>query len=279
MYRMEFFSSKFKRQKTPEGSYQYWFTTCYKQDDKTANEKPPISIDGESVCAANGFSYEEEQNIFKKLPEEVFNPMTSKLVFDQWLNDCSNAFVKPPTIEQCLANVQNIFDSNAPIAVLDSAEETSSWTLQWIPTRIKVDPPHFQIYWAPSFKTLVTRIPDFGEESISVSDLVAVELQEPEKSYNNSSTTRLIKAPTRLSDWTQELTEVNIPLSDSPALRLNIDSQREKFRQRIREARIRAKLARYRAERLAQRYEEKFGDYPEEDNDEAETEVDQSDEE
>jgi hypothetical protein len=275
---MEFFASKFKRQKTPSGSYQYWFTTSYKQDEKTLNEKPLLSVEGETVCAANGFSYEEEQNAFKTLPEEVYNPVTSRQVFEQWLHDCSSAFVKPPTIEQCLGNVENIWDSNAPIATLDSAEETSTWTLQWIPTKIKVDPPHFQIYWAPSFKTLATRIPDFGEESSSFSDLVSVELQEPEKSYSASSTTRLITAP-RVSDWTQELTEVNIPLSESPALRLNIDSQREKFRQRIREARIRAKLARYRAERLAQRYEEKFGDYPEEDNDEAETEVDQSDEE
>lgn len=274
---MEFFSSKFKRQKTPTGSYQYWFTASYKQDEKTLNEKPFISVEGETVCAANGFSYEEEQNAFKKLPEEVYNPVTSKQVFEQWLHDCSSAFVKPPTIEQCLANVENLWDSNAPVAVLDSAEESLNWTLQWIPTKIKVDPPNFQIYWAPSFKTLATPIPDFGEESSS-SDLVSVELQEPEKSYSASSTTRLITAP-RAKDWTQELTEVNIPLSDSPALRLNIDSQREKFRQRVREARIRAKLARYRAERLAQRYEEKFGDYPEEDNDEAETEVDQSDEE
>lgn len=268
---MEFFSNKFKRQKTPDGSYQYWFTTAYQQDEKNMNEKPPISVEGETVCAENGFSYEEEEAAFKKLPEEVYNPATSKKVFEKWLEDCSGAFVKPPSIEQCLANVQNIWDSNASVASLDTSEENLSWTLQWIPTKVKVNPPVFQIYWAPCFKTEATRIPEFTEES-DMKDYDSIDLQEPEK------TTRVIIAP-KGSEWIQELTEVNIPLSDSPALRLNVDSQREKFRQRVRESRIRAKLARYRAERLAQRFEEKFGEYPEEDNDEAETEVDQSDEE
>jgi hypothetical protein len=272
--RMDFFSNKFKRQKTPNGNYQYWFTTSYKQDEKNMNEKPPISVDGETVCAENGFSYEEEEAAFKKLPEEIYNPVTSKQVLERWLIDCSGAFVKPPSIEQCLANVQNIWDSNAPVASLDTSEESLSWTLQWTPTKIKLDPPIFQIYWAPCFKTEATRIPEFNASN-ETSSIAEYEIQDPEK---GSNTTRLITAP-KASDWLQELTEVNIPLSDSPALRLNIDSQREKFRQRVRESRIRAKLARYRAERLAQRYEEKFGEYPEEDNDEAETEVDQSDEE
>jgi len=64
-------------------------------------------------------------------------------------------------------------------------------------------------------------------------------------------------------------------LSDISPFRLdvNFEKQREKYRKRIRDARIKAKLARYRAERLCAIYEDKFGYWPSEDEDEAQTEV------
>jgi hypothetical protein len=93
-------------------------------------------------------------------------------------------------------------------------------------------------------------------------------LQEPEKVFT-------IPNPAYYPTQTpEELTD--IPLSDLSPFRLdaNFEKQREKYRKRIRDARIKAKLARYRAERLCAIYEEKFGYWPSEDEDEAQTEVD-----
>lgn len=245
----------------------YWFYSDYTQTDHN-NEKPPLGIDGETIDSEE----RTDESFFNKIPEESNNPSVLKNIFTQWIADCSGAFVKPPTIEQCLNNVQNIWDSNAPIASLDPSEEEESWTLQWVPTKLKVDNPIFQIYWAPSYKIKATRIPEFkgGEEA---SD--RIELQIPEVLPNRD--TRVITA--RPTEWLQEIHDGSIPFSDTPALRLDldIDAQRDKLRRRVREARIRAKLAIYRAERLAHKYEDRYGVYPEEDVEEAQTEAEQSD--
>jgi hypothetical protein len=167
---------------------------------------------------------------------------------------------------------------------MTAEEENELWVLQWIPTRVKVESQRFQIYWAPSYKTKAARIPDLaelGEKEIVEDGGRDIDLQHPEKVYSitpSSPNTRLITAN---GTWIpQEVDENSIPLMDEPALRFDtfLDSQREKYRRRVREARIRAKLARYRAERLAMRYEERFGEYPEEDDEEAQTEAERSDE-
>lgn len=270
---MAYFSNQFKKQKAPDGKIQYWFQTCYTQDDSNYDEKPPLSVDGEIIRNANQLS-----NV--KIPEETYNPIVCKQVFEKWIEDCSGSFVKSPTVEQCLANMESVYDSNAPTAGINTTEENTLWTLQWIPTRIKVDLPHFQIYWAPCYKIQTTRIVESSEEDkIDFENSDDFELQTPEKPYIVQDNTRLITAK---DDWMQELNDSSLPLSDSPALRLVMDieeTQREKYRRRVREARIRAKLARYRAERLAQKYEDRFGVYPEEDLEEAQTEAEQSDEE
>ena len=78
--------------------------------------------------------------------------------------------------------------------------------------------------------------------------------------------------------WVQDISLM--PLSDRPALRLEaeLDSAKERFRRRIRDARLRAKLAKYRAERMAQQFQEKYGVYPIEDSEEAQTEYGSSSE-
>jgi hypothetical protein len=83
------------------------------------------------------------------------------------------------------------------------------------------------------------------------------------------------------NEWLQEISDLSIPYSELPTLRLdpNFEQQKEKYRRRVRDARIRSKLAKYRAERLAQRYEERFGVYPEEDEEEAQTEAEKTEEE
>lgn len=268
------FSSKFKRQKTPEGRIQYWFEASY----PTNIESIDFAVEGDAII--NDFSKE-----INKMPEEIFNPVNSKKVFETWIQDCSGSFVKSPTIEQCLANVTHIWDSNAPRASLLDCEE-EEYVYLWVPTKIKVDMPNFSIYWGPSYKTKITRIPDLNIADVK-NEYAGIEINTPERNYTcEADGTRLIIARdgTRTSEWLQELNDSALPLSDSPALRLNMELteveqvQREKYRRRVREARIRAKLARYRAERLAERYEERFGVYPEEDEEEARTEVEGSDE-
>lgn len=253
----------------------YWFSTCYSQEGSTYNEVPPLAVNGEVIFSEpEQIATVDEDTLFSILPEECRDPMTSRRVFEHWIQDCSGAFIKPPTIESCLAHTEVIWDSNAPVATLAPTEEDSDWILQWVPTKVKVDTPTFQIYWAPSYKTQhSSRIPFTDEMTLNrgISGTETIELQGSE------TNTRVIV--TQIPSQLQELTDAALPLSDSPTLRLNmeIDVAEDKYRRRVREARIRSKLAHYRAERLAHRFEERFGYYPEEDEEEAQTEAEQTD--
>lgn len=230
----------------------YWFHSLYKEAPETKNTRPPFAVDG----AETDFT-DTDVSMFQ-IPEELRNPEHWKPVYEAWIQDCSGAFVKSPTIEQCLANTELIADSNAPMVT----PEKGQWVYQWVPTKIKVDSPKFQMYWAPSFK--IPSTPKQEKISIEDSTIHEVEVQL------HPGTTR-----TYNGDWIQEITDVPLSMADAPPLRLDvdIDSQREKMRRRVRDARLRAKLAKYRAERMARRYEERFGTYPDEDEEEAQTEV------
>jgi hypothetical protein len=285
MNQTSFFSSTFKRQQTPDGSMLYIFLNNYTQNDKTHNEPIELAVQGAILYSETDQlnAKMQEEQCFTKLPEETQNPAVYKKVYETWLRDCSCAFVKPPTLEECLANTMSIWDSNAPVASLNPSEEDSDWILQWIPTRIHVHVPSFQIYWAPCYKLAYTRIPELHPTITPVTKnggihapLEQIELQNPEKTY---TITRLNEVKDH--DWPQEMNDTLLPYSDLPPLRFDTNSemQQEKYRRRVREARIRAKLARYRAERIAQRYEERYGVYPEEDEEEAQTEAEQTEEE
>jgi len=269
-----FFSKAFKRELSSNGTPVYSFSSCYTQDDTTHNELPRISVEG-SIYYAESEQLNNDTTLFTKLPEEIQNPEIHKKVYEVWLQDCSGVFIKPPTILQCLANTTCTWDSNAPVASINPTEEETDWVLQWIPTKVKVCMPTFEIFWAPCYKTELTRIPELKEQPIEQqSD--KIELQNPEKIY---TITRLNELKTE--DSMQELTELSLPYTDLPTLRFDpkLELQQTKDRRRIRDARIRVKLARYRAERMAQRYEEKYGIYPEEDEEEGQTEAEQSEDE
>ena len=277
-----FFSSSFKRQTTPDGSIVYIFSNCYSQTDTTHNEPIDLAVNGSILYVEKDqLNSKVNEQYFTKLPEETHNPVNCKKVYKKWLMDCSGAFVKPPTLDECLANTVSILDSNAPIASLNSTEEDSDWIIQWIPTKIHIQIPKFEIYWAPCYKLLYTRIPEMIPSNSSAKEsskvMEQIELQNPEKVY---TITRLNNTAQQ-SEWPQELNDTVLPYSDLPPLRFDssIEAQREKYRRRVRDARIRAKLARYRAERMAQRYEERYGIYPEEDEEEAQTEAEQTEEE
>jgi len=277
-----FFSSSFKRQTAADGSLFYIFLNCYSQDDKNHNELIDFAVDGSVLYAEKDqLNSKVNEHIFTKLPEETYNPVVCKKVYTKWLIDCSGAFIKSPTIEQCLANTTSIWDSNAPVASLNPSEEDSDWILQWIPTRVHVCMPKFEIYWAPSYKIAYTRIPELiPSTQTTISNLSnevnQIELQNPEKTY---TITRL-NTTNQETEWPQELNDAMLPYSDLPPLRFDTSNevQREKYRRRVRDARIRAKLAKYRAERMAQRYEEKYGVYPEENEEECQTEAEQTEE-
>jgi hypothetical protein len=260
---MSYFSTVFKKQLTPKSTYKYIFTSHIPL--KNESERIPFSI--LSVQAP----YDAIEN--GELPDEFENPIRLKAVFDQWLLDCSGCFVKSPTFEkfkyesQVISSSYEIHD-NLPVSHL-------------YPVRIELDMPTFKIFWAISHRTSET--PTARDDKIMI-DEDEPELQPEDHTYiQQPDGTRFITTKDGVrSEWLQELNDASLPLSDSPALRLEVDHdevQREKFRRRVREARIRAKLARYRAERLAQRYEERFGLYPDEDAEEAQTEAEQSDDE
>jgi hypothetical protein len=260
---MSYFSTAFKKQLTPKSTYKYIFTS-------------PISLKNESERKLfNTLSIQAAHDGIEKgeLPDDFENPTLLKAVFDQWLLDCSGCFVKSPTFEKFKYESQIVL---SPYEIHDNLPVCHLY-----PVRIELDMPIFKIFWTISHRTSET--PTVSADKITI-DEDEPELQVDEHTYiQQSDGTRFITTKDGVrSEWLQELNDATLPLSDSPALRLDADHdevQREKFRRRVREARIRAKLARYRAERLAQRYEERFGIYPDEDAEEAQTEAEQSDDE
>jgi len=239
------------------------FDTLYTQNSDNLNEKHPLFVDGINV--------EPEMNMDKesyyKKPDDLDNPNVVRNVYMQWISDCSGAFVKCPTIEQCLSKSESIVDSNASIATIYPEEEDNSWTLQWNPIRVKVDMPLFQIYWAPSYK-----VPFKSRISLD---------ESPPTPEVLDRTIELQTNPKSRTDWLQEMADLHVPFVDSSTLRLEseMEAQKDKLRRKVRDARIRAKLSKYRAERMAARYEEKYGIYPDEDAEEAQTEVDSNSDE
>ena len=228
-------------------------------------ETYPIHVRGKSTSDTEGS--------LSILPEDCFSPTIARTVFESWLKECSSQFLKPPTIEQCLSHYKPIQMENLPMVSISPDEEDIDWLLLWVPTRIEIENPTFRIVWAPLQKCPSPI--DIGEDT----DLTLIddspEVQGPERTYT-------VITGARPEQWT-EVNELPLSMSSNPPLRLDgdlsIDIQREKYRKRVRDARLRAKLARYRAERLEHRFFERFGVWPEEDADEAQTEAENSDEE
>jgi hypothetical protein len=282
-----FFSKQFKRETNSEGRYVYCFSTAYRQPEDRKYDPPPLSVAGVSI-PEDVPSLHEIEGLYT-LPSACSNPELLQQVLQVWLDNCSSAFVSPPSLERLLQTAVSVVDPEERVYLTTEEEQAQvDWLIQWIPTRICLDRPKVIVYWGPVYKSEVTRMIPTESDGVSVkADEEAIpELQGVTQPYTtHSSTTRVIqtvagaKGQTQ-NEWVQELSDLAIPLSDAPALRLDIDfsAQREKARRRVKEARIRAKLAKYRAERLAQRYEERYGLYPEEDAEEAQTEVEQSDE-
>lgn len=284
-----FFSKQFKRESTAEGKYTYWFATAYKQPEDRKYDPPPLSVAG--VTVGEGIENLADIPNLLTLPDACTNKEMLQQVLQVWLDNCSSAFMSPPSLERLLQMAESKVDPEEQIYFTTEEEQaTVDWLIQWIPTRICLDKPKVTVYWGPCYKSELTRMIPTDSDGASVRGQMEEEdefaLQGAEQPYTtHSSTTRLIttqaSARQTQSEWAQELSDLAIPLSDAPALRLDIDFtvQREKARRRIREARIRAKLAKYRAERLAQRFEEKYGTWPEEDAEEAQTEVEGSESE
>jgi hypothetical protein len=287
---MVYFSSEFKTRKSAKNNgMMYTFSKLYIQTSVNLNEEPPIYVKGEVLPSSYDWNDDIITRIFKTIPEEIYNPSVTKKVYERWLQDCSGCFTKPPTLERFITNVKNVLDESGSCAGITQDEEDDEWVLAWIPTKLVVDSPNFEINWFPCYKIKkTTRIPDLDniEEIISSDKTIReISLKEPERGYipteNQTSRGFNQRESITQNEWLQELNDGTLPFSDSPALRLDMeqDAAREKYRKRVRDARLRAKLARYRAERIAQRYEERYGVYPEEDEEEAQTEVEQSDEE
>jgi hypothetical protein len=281
---MVFFSPKFKRGQSSAGKTIYIFHSTYIQTDETHNQVPPLSVSGEILYSERtkpSMTSEDLITILQEIPKECFTQEKSKEVLSQWLTDCKTAFTKLPDLDLLLHKVQHRLDETAPTASISSSEEASDWVLQWVPTKIHLEMPQPTVYWAPCYKSESARIPDEidgGAETVSLEDVTEttgqldLELQET----GAHDTTRLIQ---NMNQAWNGATLTTVPLAESPSLRLEFDyqAQKDKFRRRVREARIRAKLARYRAERLAQRYEARFGEFPDEDDEEAQTEIEKSD--
>jgi hypothetical protein len=281
------FSSTYKRKVGSDQTMEYWFSNLYTQDEITRNEKPPLGINGEIIYSEDSdIQRASDEQCFGTLPEEVQNPECWKQVLTQWIQDCSGAFQKPPTIERCLANCSMQWDNHAPIATISQSEEESDWILQWIPTSVRVYQSKFTVFWAPCYKILYTRIPEtivLSDETESVcapKDSYDIEVQQPERVYTFvPKNTRHDSSESGFN--LEECTDIPTSYMDVPALRLETeqDEHLSKYRRKVREARLRAKLAHYRAERIAQRFEQRFGYYPEEEGEEVLTEAEQTDDE
>jgi len=268
---VQFFSSQFRRQQGADGKYCYWFDSIFNGVSPAFRIEFPFEVLGKEYRVVSPPS---KQEVFNSPPEELQNPSIWKLVYMQWLKDCSGAFVKSPTLESCIAKTQSLVQTNAVLPKTPTEELSDTFQYCWYPVQIRFTLSQVQIYWAPATTTQKSRIELEEEDSStdSASGAAAIDIQNPEKTYT------FVPQQSRTGDeWIQELADLHVPYADGAPLRLQSgadqDVQKEKFRRRVREARLRAKLARYRAERMALRFEERYGFYPEEDVEEAQTEV------
>lgn len=278
-----FFEETFEKEKTDSGQWEYRFRHKWRKHDGTTtlqggvlgNYLPSEQEEGELIGA------DIEEEIFRTLPTECLNMETIQCVYTLFTTECGKWFQKCPTLESFQSGLDHSIDLKASVASLGPGEEEYDWQLLWIPTMIRNFGGKYTICWAPSYKLKRDRpesrlIPD--AEDAFIPDLQGTVGPVPTVQEGNTRLIQTTPSTTVRSDWLQEIPETMLPYSDIPALRLDEEflAQREKYRRRVREARIRAKLARYRAERIAQRFEERFGVYPEEDQEEAQTEVEQS---
>jgi hypothetical protein len=205
-------------------------------------------------------------DILNTMPIECKNPEKTREILTAWLQISQKAFVKPPSIDQCIYNsiIQHAPNDPRALPQLTEEEKKSQWIFRWEPVSVVVKAPHFIVNWAVVEKELDTRIQDVFEEQIQTLSENAPEVQQPTRTYV-VNTRDTLAYPEELHD---------IPLSGVAPFRLSLetDKKKEKLRKQIREARMKAKLARYRVERLCQRYEERYDEYPSEDEEEAETE-------
>lgn len=208
-----------------------------------------------------GASTNQSNEEISELPEECHSQEIAKLVFERWISECKEQFVKPPTIQQCLAHYTPMKREPVPMVAISPEEEDKLWTIYWVPTHIEIESPTFRILWAPLQKEEIKN--------------TLIEFEETNELDANEKPIEIH------GGWLHDVSD--LPMVSGPPLQLDIDigiqAQKEKFRKRVREARLRAKLAKYRAEALAQRYAERFGSWPEEDMEEAQTEAENSSEE
>lgn len=200
------------------------------------------------------------------MPIECKNPEKTREILTAWLQYSQKAFVKPPSIDQCIQNSSVQYSPIDPraLSLFTQEEQTSQWIVRWEPVSVVVKSPQFIVNWAPIGKELDTRIQDVFEEDDRIETDLEPEIMQPTRTYVvNARDTPAY--PEEVHD---------IPLSGVAPFRLTLeaDKKKEKLRKQIHDARIKAKLARYRVDRLCQRYEERYGEYPSEGEDEAETE-------
>lgn len=280
---VQYFSSNFRRQQGADGKYVYWFDSVYLNTTGRPTEIPFELVSSEHLVAKPP----SKQEILQDTPEDLHNPLIWKAVYTQWLKDCSGAFVKSPTLENCISKTQSLVSPTFLAPTPPTNEMSDSFQYVWLPMQIKFTTHQIQMYWQPQGVVQKSRI-DLEDDDSSTESAsgAAVDIQNPEKTYTfipQQSRTGVAGETDSGEHWLQELADLHIPYTDGAPLRLQStadqDAQKEKFRKRVREARLRAKLARYRAERLALRFEERYGYYPEEDVEEAQTEAEsQSDE-
>jgi len=201
------------------------------------SEWPP----GAKIGASNRVSDE----LLWTIPQDCVKPALVSHIVTSWYNDCKHVFVKPLNIDNLISIAEHIVDKSYPVLALSPEEETQEWILLWTVTRIEIAKSLLNIYWAPTHKRIC--------ESRIIEDF---EIEEGPEDY------KIIDA------------NIEFPLADGPALRLEaeLDQGQERFRRRIRDARLRAKLSKYRSEKLALQFQKKYGYYPVEDEEEAQTE-------
>lgn len=288
-----FFESTYEKEKLPSGQWEYKFRhKRIPNHSKPVNEQigqiiPSLCVMGEflpSELEEGEIREEDETRIFMTLPNDCFSDGMIEQLYTTFMEDCGKWFQKRPTLETFRNGLHQEVDQDAMIASLGPNEEDYDWELGWVPTVVRVGGGHFTVGWAPCYKFRRTKRSRLIPESETGEEMIP-ELQGLEATPSpQEGNTRLIHtnpSTTVRTDWLQEIPTSMLPYSDIPALRLDEEflAQREKYRRRVREARIRAKLARYRAERLAHRFEERFGVYPDEDEEEAQTEAEQTEDE
>jgi hypothetical protein len=179
-----------------------------------------------------------------------------------FLSMASRYFSRPLDQALFLKRLVNIFSETEEAKEAEEAEESAdgggseeSTRIRWFPDKILFYKTRYEIHWLPLYVQEKETVEDKHIDTLET----AVTL--PSETNPGLDVTKEDVVTTAVVD--SSLVEMAPAAPSPPALKGGESAKRERERQKIRQARLRASLARLRAEKLAERYYKRYGGFDE----------------